>query len=171
MRLLLLADTHGFLDPRIAALAAGADLVVHAGDIGADQVLAELERHAAVVAVRGNNDLPGKWLGGEEHLANLPEESTLDLPGGRLVVVHGDRAGPLANRHRRLRREHPGARAVVYGHSHRLTLDTGEPVWVLNPGAAGRTRTYGGPSCILLTAAPGHWSVESRRFEPLAKPR
>lgn len=170
MRVLLLADTHGFVDPRIAALAGQVDLVVHAGDIGAGEVLAELERQAQVVAVRGNNDLPGKWRKGEERLSGLPQEAALELPGVRLVVVHGHRAGAAADRHRRLRRAYPEARAVVYGHSHRLTLDRQERVWVLNPGAAGRTRTFGGPSCIVLKAAEEGWSVDEKRFEPLPKP-
>lgn len=171
MHVLLVADTHGFLDPRIAALAEQVDVVVHAGDIGSGEVLGQLERRARLVAVRGNNDLPGKWCEGEERLPGLPREAAVELPGGELVVVHGDRAGPAANRHRRLRGTYPEARAVVYGHSHRLTLDTEAPVWVLNPGAAGRTRTFGGPSCILLSASRDAWSVEERRFEPLLKKR
>ena len=153
----------------MAALAGEVDTVVHAGDIGSDEVLLQLQRHAALVAVRGNNDVPDKWRGGDSRLWALPREAALELPGGRLVVVHGDRAGGAAGRHARLRRRHPGARTVVYGHSHRLTIDTGEPTWVLNPGAAGRNRTYGGPSCLILTAAAGPWQVQERRFEPLAK--
>jgi hypothetical protein len=35
---------------------------------------------------------------------------------------------------------------------------------VLNPGAAGRTRTYGGPSCLLLIAGETDWKVEVHRF-------
>lgn len=169
MRVLLLSDTHGFLDPRIAALAGQVERIVHAGDIGGDAVLQQLEEHAPLVAVRGNNDVPGKWSGAPMHPGTLPQEAALDLPGGRLVVVHGDRVGAGAARHRRLRTRYPEARAVVYGHSHRLTLDTEEPIWILNPGAAGRTRTHGGPSCLLLYPAPEGWRVEQRRFDPLPK--
>ncbi|WP_257388244.1 metallophosphoesterase family protein, partial [Tahibacter caeni] len=85
-----------------------------------------------------------------------------DLPGGRLVVVHGDR-WPARGRHAALRRAYPAARAVVYGHSHRLVVDTDALPWVLNPGAAGRARTNGGPSCLLLHATAQAWRVLPQR--------
>ena len=59
------------------------------------------------------------------------------------------------------------ARAVVYGHTHRLLCDQLEEPWVLNPGAAGQVRTFGGPSCLVLHAEPLAWHVESIRFPPL----
>jgi predicted phosphodiesterase len=91
------------------------------------------------------------------------------LRGGELVVVHGDRAGPVGSRHDWLRRRYPAARAVVYGHSHRLTCDQAAFPWVLNPGSAGRTRTYGGPSCMVLAIDRNEWLIETLRFEPLRK--
>lgn len=167
MRVLLVSDTHGALDARIAALARESDLVVHAGDVGAASVLAALEAACPrVIAVRGNNDVPAKWPRAEHaRLAALPEQADIELPGGRLVVVHGDRF-PAPQRHARLRAAFAGARAVVYGHSHRLCVDEDTRPWVLNPGAAGRSRTFGGPSCLHLTAAPRAWSVRQARFEP-----
>lgn len=168
MRVLLLSDTHGFLDPRIATLSAKCDYAVHAGDIGSATVLAGLQPRRATVAVRGNNDTPGQWPANDQDcLMQMPTSARLALPGGMLAVVHGERAGPAARRHERLRAEHAECRAVVYGHSHRLTLDTTREPWVINPGAAGRARTYGGPSCVLLTAHASGWSVEARRFTPL----
>lgn len=165
MLVALIADTHGFLDERIAHAISGSDVVIHAGDVGAAAVLAELQGLAGeVVAVRGNNDVPRKWPEGEmPALAELPVQATMDLPGGSLTVVHGD-AWRAKDRHRRLRRAFSEARAVVYGHSHRLIVDTtGEP-WVLNPGAAGRARTYGGPSCLLLEISKRDWQVIPRQF-------
>ncbi|WP_414717181.1 metallophosphoesterase family protein [Tahibacter sp.] len=86
------------------------------------------------------------------------------MPGGRLVVVHGDR-WPPRGRHAALRRAFPAARAVVYGHSHRLAVDVDAEPWILNPGAAGRARTYGGPSCLLLQASTREWRVVAQRYE------
>ena len=164
-RLLLLADTHGVVDPRIAALAAECDAVVHAGDIGNAGVLRRLAGGGDVVAVRGNNDTTSKWPASEAaHLARLDEEVRLELPGGALIVVHGDRVLPAARRHAKLRERYPDARAVVYGHTHRAVCDRGATPWVLNPGAAGRTRTFGGPSCLILEAAGRRWNVRLRRF-------
>jgi uncharacterized protein len=165
MRVLLLADTHGHIDARIAALARGCDLVVHAGDVGNAAVLDALRRGGArVAAVRGNNDVASKWPRGDRHaLDTLEDEAHVELPGGMLVAVHGDRYAP-ATRHARLRRDYSDAHAVVYGHSHRLVIDDGAIPWILNPGAAGRARTYGGPSCLVLDARPRAWHVESHRF-------
>ncbi|HEY8554082.1 MAG TPA: metallophosphoesterase family protein [Burkholderiales bacterium] len=158
----LIADTHGHIDPRVLASLRDADLVVHAGDIGAADVLSALP---GTYAVRGNNDLPEKWpAGGRGVLAGLPEELHLELPGGVLVVVHGDRVLPAPERHEKLRRLYPEARSVVYGHTHRLVCDRSCAPWVLNPGAAGRTRTYGGPSCLILRAGAHRWSVRALRF-------
>ncbi len=164
MRVLLIADTHGAFDAAIAAQARTCDIVVHAGDIGAAVVLEQLrEACARVVAIRGNNDVAAKWATADRTLVQaLPEQAEVELPGGRLVAVHGDRFA-AAQRHRRLRAAFPDARAIVYGHSHRLCIDDAESPWVLNPGAAGRTRTFGGASGLLLTATTSDWRIEVLR--------
>jgi putative phosphoesterase len=169
MQVCVLSDTHGVLDPRVARLAAESDLVIHGGDVGNADVLRTL-RHAGneVLAVRGNNDVPEKWpTADHEELGTLP--LALEVPVGTTVIAveHGHRANPAGLRHQRLRERYPHARAVVYGHSHRLVCDTEEQPWILNPGAAGRSRTFGGPSCLLLTiGVRGHWRVETHRFAP-----
>ena len=165
MRVLIVSDTHGQLDARIAALARECDLVVHAGDVGNATVLEALHAGGAkVVAVRGNNDVASKWPRAERAVLDaLDDEALVDLPGGLLIAVHGDRYAP-ATRHARLRREYSDARAIVYGHSHRLVIDDAATPWILNPGAAGRARTYGGPTCLVLEAHAKSWRVEPRRF-------
>ncbi len=164
MRVLLLSDTHGALDARIADLAQGCELAVHAGDVGASAVLDALAAAAGrVLAVRGNNDVPGKWRGALADLAALPEVLDIPLPGGRLVVTHGHRQS-AGQRHARLRATYADARVVLYGHSHRSGLDLGGPVWVVNPGAAGRARTFGGASCMILEAAETDWRIAVHRF-------
>jgi putative phosphoesterase len=169
LRVLLLADTHGVLDERIAALARECDVAVHAGDVGNAAVLDALRVGGAhVVAVRGNNDMPSKWPRNDWRvLEGINEVERVALPGGVLIVTHGDRYAP-ATRHARLRAAFPDARAIVYGHSHRLIVDDGETPWILNPGAAGRARTYGGPSCLVLEASARTWRVEAKRFERIS---
>ncbi len=164
----LLADTHGVLDARVADCVAQCDWAVHAGDIGNAAVLDEMcPRERRVIAVRGNNDIAAKWPAADRGLLeSLPHEAMLDLPGGVLAVVHGHRAGAVAHRHRYLRERYPAVRAILYGHSHRLVCDQEESVWVLNPGAAGRARTCGGPSCLILRAGMRVWRVKVRRFSP-----
>lgn len=170
----LVADTHGWLDPRIVRVVAHCELVLHAGDVGCAEVLRTLGANGArVLAVRGNNDVEAKWPAGErEALRLLPEQLDVSLPSGTIAVVHGDHY-PAKGRHARLRREFAGTQAVLYGHSHRLCHDTAERPWILNPGAAGRARTFGGPSCLVLTVADGQWRVRPIRFvgKPLSRPR
>jgi putative phosphoesterase len=161
----ILSDTHGRLDPGVLAWLRGCDVIVHAGDVGAAAVLAALAATGAEVrAVRGNNDVPSKWPAPHEPLHALPYEQRVALPGGELVVVHGDRVLPAAERHERLRSAYPEARAVVYGHSHRLVIDRLARPWVVNPGAAGQARTFGGASACVLVAGERAWRVTEKRF-------
>lgn len=171
VRVALIADTHGWLDPRIADIAQVCDVVVHAGDIGAADILETLASDGArVVAVSGNNDTRGHWPATDlAKLDRLPETATIDLPGGRLQAVHGHRL-QARTRHRRLREQAPDAAAIILGHSHRRAIEYTPAPWILNPGAAGRSRAYGGPGCFVLNAAPDRWFVETHVFEPLPRP-
>ncbi|MEX1081579.1 MAG: metallophosphoesterase family protein [Halofilum sp. (in: g-proteobacteria)] len=163
----LIADTHGHLDPRVAELSLPCDLIIHAGDIGNGAILRTLAQHGAeVVAVAGNNDTPRHWPADDQaELADLPDTASVSLPGGTLVIDHGHRFA-ARDRHRRLRARYRDAAAVVCGHSHRPAADTAGLPWILNPGAAGRTRTYGGPACLLLEIGADGWVLHPHRFEP-----
>ncbi len=163
-RVALLGDTHGALDARIADLIRQCDIAVHTGDIGGAAILEALRPKLSVFAIRGNNDDQKHWPADEyDQLCMLVERQIVALPGGALAVIHGHQ-WPAKNRVQRLRDEFPKARAVVFGHSHRLLVDKQKRPWVLNPGAAGRTRTYGGPSCLVLTASQNRWSLQTQRF-------
>ncbi len=171
VRVAIVSDTHGALDERVLAAVGECDVAVHAGDVGGTPVLEALAQAVAtVVAVRGNNDVPAKWSGGKlAALQALPESTELPLPGGSVAITHGHRALPASERHRRLRQLFAHARLVIYGHSHRLCIDRDLTPWVANPGAAGRARTFGGPSMLVLHAAPGHWTLTPRRFAPVRR--
>ncbi|MDR9433574.1 MAG: metallophosphoesterase family protein [Spiribacter sp.] len=166
-RVAILADTHGFLDQRVAEQVATCDIAIHAGDVGGADILFALHPREEVIAIRGNNDDDAHWAIAErDTLANLPTETTVRLPGGEIKVVHGDDGGTLEQRHRRYRRQYADCRAVVYGHSHRQLVEQQSTPWLLNPGAAGRTRTYGGPGCLILTCYEADWQIEPMCFEP-----
>ena len=160
----IVSDTHGFLDPRIAKIVQDCHYAVHAGDVMAASVLDAMRpRSGRVVAVAGNNDIPEKWSEFEADIVQqLPHVAELKLPGGILAIEHGHRHGQHAPRHDLLRRTHP--HAIVYGHSHQLVCDQEKKPWVINPGAVGRVRTHGGPSCLVLTATIESWTLEPHRF-------
>jgi len=85
-----------------------ADVVLHAGDVVAPELLDELSGFAPVHAVLGNNDL--------DLVGRLPRTEELILDGVAVAMIHD--AGPRAGRAGRLSRRFPGARLVVFGHSH-----------------------------------------------------
>ena len=144
---------------------ADADVIVHAGDVGNLQVLETMAGIAPLEAVRGNNDVISKWPKGESNVCSaLPDALVLDLSGGELVVAHGHQWPRPASRHQQLRKRWPAARCIVYGHSHRMVIDQCCEPWVINPGAAGRARAYGGAGWLGLTIERRQWRVTPNRF-------
>ncbi|MET0861110.1 MAG: metallophosphoesterase [Microbacterium sp.] len=131
-RLLLLSDTHipgrarRLPDPVLRA-ADAADLVIHAGDWVAASVLDELQQHAEVMGVYGNND-------GPDLRARLPEVARRTVDGVRIAVVH--ETGPAQRRELRMEAEYPDVDVLVFGHSH-IPWDTTTPgrLRLLNPGS------------------------------------
>jgi uncharacterized protein len=130
--LAVISDTHMPQGSRRLPLACvrvlkRADLILHAGDLFALSVLRELERHAPVLAVRGNVDEP-------EVRALLPEARIVEAEGARIAMVHD--SGPRAGRAKRLHKRFPDADAVVFGHSHLPVHETTEGgLELFNPGS------------------------------------
>ena len=160
----ILSDSHGYLDPRIAQTVNQCDYIVHAGDIFNAQVLEQLKPGKKLVAVAGNNDHTSFWKKDEAHIVRtLPPRASLELPGGLLVVEHGHRLGNHPD-HQQLRSDYSAARLIVYGHTHHRANDQAAEPWVVNPGASGRTRTHGGPSCMVLHASLYEWKIDTVAF-------
>lgn len=164
-RVLILSDTHGQLDDNIALMSQQVDFVLHCGDIGDTHVLSGLQPRYRVHVITGNNDTPARAPAHDlELLAGLSETVVLDLPGGQLLGVHGHRQVPARKRHDALRCLYPAVRCIAYGHSHRMLIDNSGQPQVVNPGAAGRDRTHGGSSCLLLDASTERWYFSLHRF-------
>lgn len=162
----IISDTHADLHPEIEALIRQCDYAIHAGDICDGEMLDRMHpRSGQVIAVAGNNDHPRGW---PEHQAEqvkaLPRIASLELPGGLVKIEHGHVHDMNSPDHEDLRAAHPEARLVVYGHTHRKVIDDFKTPWVVNPGAAGATRTRGGASCLVLTANESLWKLDSYRF-------
>ncbi len=167
-RVAIISDTHGVIDTNIINIIKGCDSVIHAGDICGAHVLEQLNAICDdVTAVTGNNDAPGLWPEAEtEVVSQLPRTARVELPGGTLAVEHGHIHGMHQPEHESLRNAHPDARLIIYGHTHAMLVDDNSRPWIANPGAAGATRTRGGPSCLILTAVDeGEWDIEMIRFE------
>lgn len=160
----ILSDTHGYIDPRIVDTVNACDHIIHAGDICGANVLSQLTPHIALHAVAGNNDYPALWPTRDSDVVNaLPAQIEINLPGGSIIIEHGHRLGGFPD-HDQLRWDHAEARLVVYGHTHKRVIDQSAEPWIVNPGAAGRERTKGGPSCLILRASENAWDIETVLF-------
>lgn len=129
---MLISDTHipgraRRLPDALLREADAADLVIHAGDWVAASVLDELERHAEVLGVWGNND-------GPDLRGRLPEVARRTIDGVRFAVVH--ETGAAARREVRMDAAYPDVDVLVFGHSH-IPWDTVTPLGMrlLNPGS------------------------------------
>jgi putative phosphoesterase len=146
-RLLLISDTHipgraRRLPEAVLRAADAADLVVHAGDWVAASVLDELEQHAEVLGVWGNND-------GPELRTRLPEVARRTVDGVRLAVVH--ETGESRRREARMDAAFPDIDVLVFGHSH-IPWNTVTPggLRLLNPGSPTDRRRQ--PAHTMMTA-------------------
>ncbi|HJZ89148.1 MAG TPA: metallophosphoesterase family protein [Polyangia bacterium] len=125
-RIGVISDTHGLVRPEALAALRGVDRIVHAGDVGAPDVLAALSALAPLTAVRGNNDR-GPWA------AALPETSVVEVEGVLLYVLHDLKKIDLEP-------AAAGFAAVIAGHSHQPRCERVGGVLWFNPGSAGPRR-------------------------------
>jgi putative phosphoesterase len=130
VRIGVISDTHGYLDPRVLEEFAGVDHIIHAGDIMDAATLEALGSIAPVTAVGGNMD-DGK-------LGKLPREVTGKVGGVRFLVGH--------KRKRLMKRlltgkvdglgKHESPDLVVCGHDHLPAAEWVDGTLFLNPGSA-----------------------------------
>lgn len=163
-----LADTHvprraRHLPGELYELLQGVDLILHAGDLVSEDVLADLEPLAPVEAVAGNMDptpLP----------VRLGRAALLAVGLWRVGLVHGDRGEEPTTPLRALgafRGFDPDV--VVFGHSHQPTVEMREGVLLLNPGSPTDHRLSPWPSYGLLTLpGPGRKDLPRAEIRPLA---
>ena len=126
LRLGLLSDTHGLLRPQVLEALRGCELILHAGDIGAAEVLDQLKGIAPVIAVRGNVDTQ-RWC------YELPSTEIVELPAASIYVLHNlSELGlnPAAS----------GFHIVLSGHTHKHEARWKDNVLYINPGSAGPRR-------------------------------
>ena len=149
MPIVVISDTHmpkgnRRLPGRCLEAIAGADAVIHAGDVSTLAVLREIEAIGPPVhAVHGNVD--------DEALRRLlPASRQVDASGRTIAVVHD--AGPSRGRLERLRRRFPEADAVVFGHSHLPLHERANGFQIFNPGSPTERRRAPQRSMGLLHA-------------------
>ena len=81
MEIGLVSDTHGLLRPEVLPALEGCELILHAGDVGSQEILDELETIAPVKVVRGNTDRGAFGSG-------LPLTEVVEVAGHTLYMIH-----------------------------------------------------------------------------------
>jgi len=137
----VISDTHSLLRPKAVEALRGSDRIVHAGDIGAPEILEALAKIAPVTAVRGNVDTASRARA-------LPETEIIEVGGVSIYILHD--LGQLD-----LKPEAAGFRVVIYGHSHQPKIEEKNGVLYFNPGSAGPRRFHLPVSVGKLTIAAG----------------
>lgn len=151
MLLGVVSDTHGYYHPALDEALGGVDLILHAGDVGAPDVLDRLERLAPVRGVFGNVD--GRPIRGR-----LPEHQRFEAGGLRFWMTHiGGRPGKwAAGIGPALEEDRPDV--FVCGHSHILRIERVKALGGLlyvNPGAAGQQGFHEVKTCLRLRVEGG----------------
>jgi putative phosphoesterase len=130
-KIAIISDTHGLLTQSAFDAMAGVDHILHAGDIGAPEILQLLRTIAPVHAVRGNMD-GGAWC------RNLPLTDMVELDATTFYLLHDLSRLDLDP-------QAAGVQVVIHGHTHNAANNTHAGVLYFNPGSASRPGHSGGP--------------------------
>ncbi len=142
----LISDTHGLLRPEAVRALEGAELIIHAGDVGKPEILEELKTLAPVIAVRGNVDI-------ESWASALPETEVVETSAAAIYVLHDVKAldlNPAA----------AGFHIVVSGHSHQPGSSEHDGVLYINSGSAGPPRFQLPVTLARLDLSQTPWKVD-----------
>ncbi len=132
------------LRPEAIEALRGAEHIIHAGDVGAAEILEKLAVLAPVTAIRGNVDTAA-WA------RRLPETEVVEIGGISIYVLHD-----LAQLD--LKPEAAGFKVVISGHSHVPKQETRGGVLYFNPGSAG-------PRRFKLPVTVGHFTIREGKIE------
>jgi putative phosphoesterase len=146
MRIGIISDTHGLLRPEAQRALQGVQLILHAGDVGAPEILTKLKVIAPVFAVRGNVDTR-PWA------QELPLTTVVEIVGSNFYVLHNLRELDL-------KPQAAGFDAVISGHTHQAEQRLDAGVLYLNPGSAGPRRFDLPVTLALLEVTKKPWKAE-----------
>ncbi|MBC8881493.1 MULTISPECIES: metallophosphoesterase family protein [Pseudomonas] len=126
MKVGVISDTHGLLRPEAIAALQGCAQIIHAGDIGSQDIVEQLTAIAPLHIVRGNNDMDADWA------KPIADHLRFDIDGWQVLLVHDIADVPALL--------DDSVKLVVTGHSHKPLIDWRGDTLYLNPGSAGRRR-------------------------------
>jgi putative phosphoesterase len=132
-KVLVISDTHSYIDDRIIKYASEADYVIHAGDIGSFNVIRKLNSVSEVLFVYGNID-------GNEIRSESNKFEFFKLGDLKILLTHISGKTPKYNKETLIKIKEHNPDLLIAGHSHILKIqyDKINKLVFLNPGAAGR---------------------------------
>lgn len=139
MKIGVISDTHGYLDPRVEKIFQGVDHILHAGDIGYPSIILELQFIAPVTAVLGNTD------------GDIGYRTTEVVEiGAKKFLVHHIVSPRELNDYvaERIAKDRP--HAVIFGHTHKKFAETVNGIFFFNPGYAGKPKLGAERSVAIL---------------------
>jgi hypothetical protein len=134
MKIGVIADTHGYLHPNVFRVFDGVELILHAGDIGTEDIITSLETIAPVRAIYGNIDtFPLS--------TRYPEVLAMEIHGVGICMIHQFISVKTSLVQNALQKLANGKLdLVICGHTHEAKLQRKDGVLVFNPGSAGKRR-------------------------------
>ncbi|MGC8828772.1 MAG: metallophosphoesterase family protein [Verrucomicrobiia bacterium] len=151
MKIGVISDTHGYLDPALYSIFDGVNQIIHAGDIGGLNIINSLEKIAPVIAVNGNNDYD----------LSFPKFRIEIIESFKFFITHKlnskkyDIEGKIFI-------ENPDI--VIFGHTHTAVKYYKGSKLYINPGYAGYPDGHWKRSVAILEWDKDRFSVE---FIPL----
>jgi len=132
-KILLLSDSHSYIDNRILDYAMQADEIWHCGDFGNMDVIEQLEKIKPLKGVYGNIDSP-------KIRSEFPEVNRFFCENLEVLMIH---IGGYPGKYTPLAKEEIAEKApklFISGHSHILKaiFDKKNNLLHLNPGACGK---------------------------------
>ena len=132
-KILLISDTHGFLDHRINDYLFDVDEIWHAGDIGNLMITDELKKNKLCRIVYGNID-------GNEIRSEFKSELFFVIENLKVFITHiGGTPRKYSNIvQEKIRKNKPDL--LICGHSHilRIEYDKKNKLMFMNPGSIGK---------------------------------
>lgn len=136
MKVLIVSDTHGqddnlkFVLSQIGSI----DALIHCGDVEGDEDYIAAMAECPTYIVAGNND----------YFSSLPRELEFELQGYRVLLTHGHNYGVSMGTQVIVDEGRSrGVDIVMFGHTHRPSIEQYQDITVLNPGSLSYPRQPG----------------------------
>lgn len=132
-KILLISDTHGYIDDTILKYVKDSDITIHAGDIGNHKLIDNIRKHTLFFGVFGNiDDFIVRSI--------LKESEIIEIENHKFLITHIAGKSPFYNLKTKKLIINEKPNILIYGHSHLLKVefDKKNNLTTINPGAAGK---------------------------------